>query len=71
MLLEKTDFKTAEKVEKLFDKMNDMEVFDCIRENKVQYIAVKATVLTLSMTFGLSLKLPRNAWQWRNRWLRG
>ena len=47
VMLEKTDFDTVEKVEKLFDKMSDMEVLDCIRENKAQYAATEADRLDL------------------------
>ena len=47
VMLEKTDFETVEKVEKLFDKMSDMEVLDCIRENKAQYAATEADRLDL------------------------
>lgn len=42
IMLEKTDFDTVEKVEKLFDKMSDLEILDCIRENKEQYAAAEA-----------------------------
>lgn len=42
IMLEKTDFDTVEKVEKLFDKMSDLEILDCIRENKAQYAATDA-----------------------------
>ena len=42
VMLQKTDFDTVEKVEKLFDKMSDMEVLECIRENKAQYAATEA-----------------------------
>lgn len=42
IMLEKTDFDTVEKVEKLFDKMSDSEILDCIRENKAQYTAADA-----------------------------
>ena len=38
LMLQKTDFDTIEKVEKIFDKMSDMEVLECIRENKTNYI---------------------------------
>lgn len=37
IMLQKTDFDTVEKVEKLFDKMSDLEVLECIRENKALY----------------------------------
>lgn len=47
VMLEKTDFETVEKVEKLFEKMRDMEVLDCIRENKVLYAATEADRLDL------------------------
>ena len=47
VMLEKTDFETVEKVEKLFKKMNDMEVLECIRENKAQYAATEADRLEL------------------------
>jgi len=42
IMLEKTDFDTVEKVEKLFDKMSDTEILDCIRENKAQNAAAEA-----------------------------
>lgn len=42
VILEKTSFDTVEKVEKLFDKMSDMEILDCIHENKAQYAGTEA-----------------------------
>ena len=42
VMLEKTDFDTVDKVEKIFDKMNDAQALDCIRENKADYIASQA-----------------------------
>ena len=42
VMLEKTGFDTVEKVEKLFAKMSDAEVLDCIRENKALYAATEA-----------------------------
>lgn len=47
VMLEKTGFDTVEKVEKLFDKMSDLEVLECIRENKAQYAATEADRLDL------------------------
>ena len=47
VMLQKSDFDTVEKVEKLFDKMSDMEVLECIRENKAQYAATEADRLDL------------------------
>ena len=47
VMLQKIDFDTVEKVEKLFDKMSDTEVLDCIRENKAQYAATEADRLDL------------------------
>ena len=47
VMLQKTDFDTVEKVEKLFDKMSDMEVLECIRENKAQYAATEADRMEL------------------------
>ena len=47
VMLQKTDFDTVEKVEKLFDKMSDLEVLECIRENKAQYAATDADRLDL------------------------
>lgn len=47
VMLQKTDFDTVEKVEKLFDKMSDLEVLECIRENKAQYAATEADRLDL------------------------
>lgn len=41
VMLQKTSFETVEKVENLFDKMNDAEVLDCIRENKPLYVATE------------------------------
>ena len=34
VMLKKTDYETVDKVESMFDKMNDAEVIECIRENK-------------------------------------
>ena len=47
VMLEKTGFETVEKVERLFDKMSDLEVLECIRENKAQYAATEADRLDL------------------------
>ena len=47
VMLQKSDFDTVEKVEKLFDKMSDMEVLECIHENKTQYAATEADRLEL------------------------
>ena len=47
IMLEKSGFDTVEKMEKLFGKMNDAEVLDCIRENKAQYAATEADRLDL------------------------
>lgn len=47
LMLKKSDFDTVEKVEKMFAKMNDMEVLDCIRENKIQHAATEADRLDL------------------------
>ena len=38
VMLKKTDFETVDKVESMFDKMNDAEVIECIRENKPLYV---------------------------------
>ena len=37
VMLEKSGFDAVEKAEKLFDKLNDAEVIECIRENKAVY----------------------------------
>ena len=47
VMLEKTGFETVEKVERLFDKMSDLEVLECIRENKAQYAATEDDRLDL------------------------
>ena len=47
VMLAKSGFDTEEKMEKLFAKMNDAEVLDCIRENKAQYAATEANRLDL------------------------
>ena len=47
VMLQKSNFDTVDKVEKLFDKMSDVEVLDCIRENKAQYAATEADRLDL------------------------
>ena len=47
VMIEMSGFDTVEKVEKLFDKMSDMEVLDCIRENKSQYASTEADRLDL------------------------
>ena len=47
IMLEKSGFDTVEKMEKLFGKMNDAEVIDCIRENKAQYAASEVDRLDL------------------------
>ncbi|MBQ6769482.1 MAG: TerB family tellurite resistance protein [Bacteroidales bacterium] len=47
VMLQKTDFDTVEKVEKMFAKMSDMEVLACIRENKAMFAATEADRLDL------------------------
>ena len=47
VMLQKSDFDTVEKVEKLFAKMSDMEVLNCIRENKALYAANESDRLDL------------------------
>ena len=47
VMLEKSGFDTVEKVEKLFGKMNDIEVLNCIRENKAHFAATEADRLDL------------------------
>jgi len=47
VMLKKSDFDTVEKVEKFFAKMSDMEVLECIRENKALYAATEADGLDL------------------------
>ena len=47
VMLEKTDSETYKKVSKLFKKMNDAEVIDCIRENKSQYAATESDRMDL------------------------
>ena len=47
VMLEKSGFDTVEKLEKMFAKMSDMEVLNCIRENKAQYAVTEADRLDL------------------------
>lgn len=47
IMLEKTGFETVEKMEKLFAKMSEAEVLDCIHENKTLYAANDADRLDL------------------------
>jgi len=47
VMLKKSNFDTVEKVEKLFSKMSDMEVLECIRENKALYAATEADRMDL------------------------
>ena len=47
VMLEKTDFDTVERMEKLFAKMSDAEVIACIRENKSQFVATEDDRLDL------------------------
>ena len=47
IMLQKSDFNTVDKMEKLFAKMSDLEVLNCIRENKAQYAATEEDRLDL------------------------
>ena len=47
VMLKKTDFDIVENVEKLFAKMSDMEVLECIRENKALYAATETDRMDL------------------------
>ena len=47
VMLQKSDFDTVEKVEKLFEKMSDIEVLECIRENKALYASTEVERLDL------------------------
>ena len=41
IMLQKSDFATVDTMEKLFAKMSDLEVLNCIRENKPLYAATE------------------------------
>lgn len=41
VMLEKSDNKTFAKVNKMFKKMNDVEVLNCLKENKNLYITTE------------------------------
>ena len=41
-IIEKSDSETFEKVKKMFGKMSDAEVLDCIMENKKTYVTNEA-----------------------------
>lgn len=47
VMLKKTDFETVDKVESMFDKMNDAEVIECIRENKPLYVTTESDRLEI------------------------
>lgn len=47
VMLEKSDFDTVMRVEKLFSKMNDAQALDCIRENKEDYATTEDDRLNL------------------------
>ena len=47
VILEKSGFDTVEKMENVFDKMNDAEALDCICENKAQFVSTEEDRLNL------------------------
>ena len=47
VMLEKTGFKTVDKMEKMFAKMNDAEALAVIRENKPLYVATEGDRIDL------------------------
>ena len=47
IMLQKSDFATVDKMEKLFAKMSDLEVLNCIRENKPLYAATEGDRIDL------------------------
>lgn len=47
VMLQKSNFDTVDKVENLFNNMNDMEVLECIRENKALYAATETDRMDL------------------------
>ena len=47
VILEKSGFDTVEKMENVFDKMNDAETLDCICENKAQFASTEEDRLNL------------------------
>lgn len=51
VMLQKSGFDTVERMENLFDKMNDAEVIECIRENKVLYAATEDDRMELLADF--------------------
>lgn len=51
LMFEKSGFDMVEKMEKLFSKMNDAKVLDCIREDKAQYASTEADRLDLVHDF--------------------
>lgn len=47
VMLRKTDCVTVNRIEKLFSEMSDIEVLDCIRENKEAYANTEKSRLEL------------------------
>ena len=47
IMLQKSDFATVDKMEKLFAKMSDLEVLNCIHENKPLYAATEGDRIDL------------------------
>ena len=60
VMLEKTDFDTVDRMEKAFAKMSDVEVIDCIRENKSKYAATDEDRLDLIHDLCLIIEADEN-----------
>ena len=60
VMLEKSGFDTVEKMEKLFDKMNDAKVLDCILENKALYAATEDDRMELLADFCAIIEADEN-----------
>ena len=60
VMLEKTDFDTVDKMEKVFAKMSDAEVIECIRENKSLYAATDEDRLDVIHDICLIIEADQN-----------
>ena len=47
VMLQKSNFDTVDKIENLFNKMSDVEVLNCIQENKARYAATETDRMDL------------------------
>ena len=68
VMLMKCGFEMVDTIEKMFAKMSDVEVHDCMFEDKALYTSFKTDVLTSSISFSHHRSRRKYVRCWRNNY---